>query len=73
MKENRSSEKYEFDHVNMARRALKNTALGIYILLLSTLFFMLTSVDVYDFDFFFFWKKGYLAFYDPAGWRVGMQ
>ncbi|CAH1453642.1 unnamed protein product [Lactuca virosa] len=28
VKENRSSEKYEFDHVNMARRALKNTALG---------------------------------------------
>ncbi|KAL7594706.1 hypothetical protein Lser_V15G30366 [Lactuca serriola] len=28
VKENRSSESYEFDHVNMARRALKNTALG---------------------------------------------
>ncbi|XP_023752765.1 puromycin-sensitive aminopeptidase [Lactuca sativa] len=28
VEENRSSEKYEFDHVNMARRALKNTALG---------------------------------------------
>lgn len=28
VKENRSSGKYEFDHVNMARRALKNTALG---------------------------------------------
>ncbi|CAI9288595.1 unnamed protein product [Lactuca saligna] len=27
VKENRSSEKYEFDHVNMARHALKNTAL----------------------------------------------
>lgn len=28
VKENRSSEKYEFNHANMARRALKNTALG---------------------------------------------
>lgn len=28
VKENRSSGKYEFDHDNMARRALKNTALG---------------------------------------------
>ncbi|KAK9059299.1 hypothetical protein SSX86_021918 [Deinandra increscens subsp. villosa] len=28
VKENRSSEKYVFDHTNMARRALKNTALG---------------------------------------------
>ncbi|KAL7594709.1 hypothetical protein Lser_V15G30365 [Lactuca serriola] len=28
VKENRSSEKYKFDHVNMARRTLKNTALG---------------------------------------------
>ncbi|KAJ0859683.1 putative cytosol alanyl aminopeptidase [Helianthus annuus] len=28
VKENRSTEKYVFDHANMARRALKNTALG---------------------------------------------
>ncbi|KAI3804450.1 hypothetical protein L1987_25998 [Smallanthus sonchifolius] len=28
VKENRNSEKYVFDHTNMARRALKNTALG---------------------------------------------
>ncbi|XP_024996656.1 puromycin-sensitive aminopeptidase-like [Cynara cardunculus var. scolymus] len=28
VKENRSSEKYEFNHANMARRALKNMALG---------------------------------------------
>ncbi|KAM0069920.1 putative cytosol alanyl aminopeptidase [Helianthus debilis subsp. tardiflorus] len=28
VKENRSTEKYVFDHTNMARRALKNTALG---------------------------------------------
>ncbi|KAK9067970.1 hypothetical protein SSX86_012081 [Deinandra increscens subsp. villosa] len=28
VKENKSSEKYVFDHANMARRALKNTALG---------------------------------------------
>ncbi|CAI9291171.1 unnamed protein product [Lactuca saligna] len=28
VKENRSSGKYKFDHVNMARRALKNTTLG---------------------------------------------
>lgn len=28
VKENQSSEKYEFNHANMARRALKNTALG---------------------------------------------
>ncbi|KAJ0594419.1 putative cytosol alanyl aminopeptidase [Helianthus annuus] len=28
VKENRSSEKYVFDHTNMARRTLKNTALG---------------------------------------------
>ncbi|XP_071689917.1 puromycin-sensitive aminopeptidase-like isoform X2 [Rutidosis leptorrhynchoides] len=28
VKENRSSEKYEFNHANMARRALKNTALA---------------------------------------------
>lgn len=29
VKNNRSSEEYKFDHLNMSRRALKNTALGL--------------------------------------------
>ena len=29
VKNNRSTEKYIFDHANMSRRALKNTALGL--------------------------------------------
>lgn len=31
VKNNRSSEEYVFNHPNMARRALKNIALGIYL------------------------------------------
>lgn len=30
VKSNRSSDPYEFNHVNMARRALKNIALGLF-------------------------------------------
>lgn len=33
VKNNRSSEKYEFNHANMARRALKNVALGMDLIL----------------------------------------